>query len=353
VSVVVALAALTAFASPVSANHWCSPSAITYSPKSGYPGDSPEFIYHLENNVADALTVQGFYVQYSWKAPTYDLGPATVPGYGFYPFYDNQILPATAGSYTIAISVDGYAGGDFYATTCYYGPVSFDVLSYSAPTVIASANPTSGAAPLTVSFSATVSNGLAPFTYSWTFGDGVSGSGQTTSHTYTSAGTYTTQVIVTDSRSNTAANSVAVAITAPLSVTVGADVTSGTIPVAVTFGAAVSGGTAPYTFAWDFKDGGSSALQNPTHTFQAAATYVVAVVVTDAAGRSVTRTVTVTANPSPLLGSGQGVPPWALYTVGFVVAAVAIALGIRMRRKKRLRPPERAGTPPPSMPPQS
>jgi uncharacterized repeat protein (TIGR01451 family) len=68
------------------------------------------------------------------------------------------------------------------------------------PTASFTADPTSGEAPLRVSFDATASSdpdGTIE-SYIWDFGDGSTGSGETTSHEYTSAGTYTATLTVTD-----------------------------------------------------------------------------------------------------------------------------------------------------------
>ena len=73
------------------------------------------------------------------------------------------------------------------------------------PTASFTANPSSGQAPLTVSFDATASSDLDGTieSYAWDFGDGSTGSGQTTSHEYTSAGTHTVTLTVTDNDSAT------------------------------------------------------------------------------------------------------------------------------------------------------
>ena len=68
------------------------------------------------------------------------------------------------------------------------------------PTAIASANPTSGPAPLTVAFSSAGSSdpeGHA-LTYSWTFGDGASSSAANPGHTYAQEGPYSARLAVSD-----------------------------------------------------------------------------------------------------------------------------------------------------------
>ena len=86
------------------------------------------------------------------------------------------------------------------------------------PTITsATATPTAGTAPLPVSFSgaATDPEGAA-LSYTWTFGDGGSAAGPTTSHTY-AAGTHTATLTVSDGTTSVAS--------APLTITVGAAAT--------------------------------------------------------------------------------------------------------------------------------
>jgi plastocyanin len=55
-----------------------------------------------------------------------------------------------------------------------------------------------------VSFTCTAAGGVSPYNYSWDFGDGTSGTGSTTTHTYNIIGTYTVVCTVTDSQTTTA-----------------------------------------------------------------------------------------------------------------------------------------------------
>jgi hypothetical protein len=52
------------------------------------------------------------------------------------------------------------------------------------------AKPTSGAAPLAVSFTADPPEGVSGAVYAWQFGDGTSASGQSVSHTFSKPGVY-------------------------------------------------------------------------------------------------------------------------------------------------------------------
>src|SRR5438093_3925177 len=97
----VGLVAILFAAQPVAASHWCMPATINYGPVSGYVGDTTQFSYVLHDNVADALTVNHFYVTYSWSSTQWDLGTASIPGLSSYTFTQSTVLPSSAGSDTI------------------------------------------------------------------------------------------------------------------------------------------------------------------------------------------------------------------------------------------------------------
>ncbi|TMC83224.1 MAG: PKD domain-containing protein, partial [Chloroflexi bacterium] len=170
--------------------------------------------------------------------------------------------------------------------------VMSDVFGTSGVALSASANasPTSGVAPLTVGFTGSASGGTAPYTYSWNFGDGSTVSGQNPSHAYSSGGTFTAKLTVTDGASHTAtANAPAVTVTTvPLTVTAGGNPLAGDAPRPVVFSSSVSGGVAPYSYGWVFGDGSSGTGAAPSHTYSAAGTYTATLTVTDATAKQAT-----------------------------------------------------------------
>jgi PKD repeat protein len=61
-----------------------------------------------------------------------------------------------------------------------------------------------------------------------------------------------------------------------------ASVTSGKVPLKVSFkGSGLDSDGTVSSYIWDFGDGGTSKLQNPTHTYQKSGDYIVSLVVTD------------------------------------------------------------------------
>lgn len=109
---------------------------------------------------------------------------------------------------TYYLVVDGIGKGDLSTGYSDYGSLGEYSLSGTAPTLsglppvaVATATPTSGGVPLTVSFSSAGSydpeNGTLNF--DWDFGDGSAHeSGPNPSHVYTAAGSYVARLLVTD-----------------------------------------------------------------------------------------------------------------------------------------------------------
>lgn len=130
--------------------------------------------------------------------------------------------------------------------------------SNRAPQAIATSTPSAGQPPLSVNFSGSQSSDPDgdPLTYAWDFGDGTTGSGVTTTHTYSSAGVYTARLIVNDGQASSSAsltitvgNSAPVAtITAPVANTTYA---GGNIIVFAGTGSDLEDGTLPASaFEW-------------------------------------------------------------------------------------------------------
>src|SRR4029077_7905254 len=71
------------------------------------------------------------------------------------------------------------------------------------------ANPDTGS---TVNFTASATGGLQPYNYTWSFGDGSKGKGQTTRYVYKVVGNYTVNLTVADTSKQTAKTSQGISI---------------------------------------------------------------------------------------------------------------------------------------------
>ncbi|MBI1923521.1 PKD domain-containing protein [Candidatus Poribacteria bacterium] len=201
-------------------------------------------------------------------------------------------------------------------------------VSNQPPTLSISATPTSGTAPLAVTFTATASDADGTITsYAWDFGDSTSSTEQNPTHTYDKAGAYTAKVTVSDNGGAKATAEIGITVNSnqPPTLTVSATPTTGTAPLTVTFTATAQDpdGTIA-SYAWDFGDSSTSNERNPTHTYQATGAYTAKVTVTDNAGATATAeiTITVTLNQPPTVAvtaepTGGGAP----LTVNFTATA--------------------------------
>lgn len=141
-------------------------------------------------------------------------------------------------------------------------------------TATAAATPTSGAAPLAVSFTGSAANGTPPYTWSWEFGDGsLPATGQNPTHTYVNPGTYQATLTVRDAANATAtSNRLTIQVTGGGGCVVSCSATvpaTGSAGVPVTFQATVtaSGCAAAPTALWSFGDGGTSTSLDTTHVY--------------------------------------------------------------------------------------
>jgi OmpA-OmpF porin, OOP family len=84
----------------------------------------------------------------------------------------------------------------------------------AAPVVRATANPDSGAPPLTVDFRCQATSDAGIKSYSWDFGDGTTSTEQNPRHTYSSAGSYPAKCTATDNNNVTGSASAPVSVAA-------------------------------------------------------------------------------------------------------------------------------------------
>ena len=209
--------------------------------------------------------------------------------------------PYTApGVYTVTLQVSGPGGTHTVTRTNYitvYVPVVADFVGA----------PTSGTRPLTVVFTNTstgsYSNSL------WDFGNGVTSTVNSPTHTYMAAGVYTVTLTVsglggTDTMTRT--NYITVNYIPVVADFVGTP-TSGERPLTAVF---TNNSTGDYTNSlWSFGDGGTSTTTHPTYTYTATGVYTVTLTVSGPGGTdSMTSTNYITVTPASVHANFSATP---------------------------------------------
>lgn len=197
----------------------------------------------------------------------------------------------TPGTYTVTLTVTNAAGSNTLTRSQY-------VTVYESPAADFTANNTSGCFPLRVQFTdiSSPGNGNTNTTWLWDFGNGTTSTLQNPFVTYTTAGSFTVTLRVTNDKGCSRT------ITRPNYITVTNGVTAAftntlpTVcnpPVSISF---TNNSTGPPTlsYQWDFGDGNFSTAASPTHTYTGSSTFNVTLVTTSTAGCTDTARTTIT-----------------------------------------------------------
>ncbi|NKF21911.1 M36 family metallopeptidase [Solimonas marina] len=224
-------------------------------------------------------------------------------GYGW--AVDNVAMTGTSGPVFNSVSADDgeclTPGGTTGGSTTGGGTGATDA------TAALTATPTSGDIPLQVAFDASTSagaDGAAITQYTFVFGDGsdpVTTTSPTLSYTYTAAGTFEAEVVVTDADGHTAESSI-VTIKPTTTIVVGGSdhpvaalvvtPTSGTAPLNVSFDGSrsfSSDGASITGYRWNFGDGSAvvtTTRPTTTHVYTQVGTFTPSLTVTDSEGSS-------------------------------------------------------------------
>jgi PKD repeat protein len=212
-----------------------------------------------------------------------------------------------AGNYTVALTASNDAGSNTTTKTGYI----YVGTTPTKPVANFSAKPTSGKAPLNVTFTDTSTG--TPTKWKWSFGDGASSTLQNPTHKYSKTGKYTVTLTATNAAgSNTATKSNYITVTATSQTPVAAfsaSPTSGKTPLNVAFTDKSTG--SPTKWKWTFGDGTSSTTKNPTHKYSAAGKYTVTLTASNAAGsntKTISSYITVTGTSQTPVADFWGTP---------------------------------------------
>ena len=189
------------------------------------------------------------------------------------------------------------------------------VATASNPVADFTADPPTGVAPVTVSFTDR-SAGTVVY-WSWSFGDGEGSTSQNPSHTYNEIGTYSVTLTVSDGITSSSQSKTITVIHSKSVADFIASPTSGAPPLTVSFTDTSGGGNTGWL--WEFGDGGTSTDQNPIHTYSNPGIYSVTFRTSEPGGISDPRTITVVAY-DPLIH-----PPVANFSVFPMLGLVPFA----------------------------
>ena len=182
----------------------------------------------------------------------------------------------TTGYFTVTLTVSNGLGSNTIAKT------SFVNATYPLPVASFTANTQYGVFPLAVNFTDTTTNN--PTAWLWDFGDGNTSTLQNPSHTYATIGNYTatlTAYNVGGSNTLSQPSFITVVANSPVANFSGTPLT-GNYPLTVNFTDLST--NVPVIWAWTFGDGGTSSLQNPSHTYLASGSFNVSLMVTNSGG---------------------------------------------------------------------
>lgn len=246
---------------------WVGPFAFTTSP---CPQPVASFTFTISNltiNVDASVSTGGFY---SWNFAGQGTAFNPTASFSF----------GAEGIYTITLINSNACGNadTISQTVAICNPLSVSI--------------TNNTLLLSSAFSAVVNSGV-PNSFQWDFGDGFTGNGQFTNHTYASAGIYNVQLIATNACNERDTSMITLQVCDSIS----AGITYTSVGTNFSFNSSGSYGSSSYL--WLFGDGNSDTNSNPSHTYSASGNYVVSLVVGNDCGDLDTAFINVTVCQKP------------------------------------------------------
>lgn len=221
----------------------------------------------------------------------------------------------SGGTYDVSLTASNSAGSDSETKSGY-------ITVYTPCVVDFTATPTSGAVNTEVSFTNTSTGDCG--SWSWIFGDGGTSTAENPTHIYASQGNFTVSLSSSggDGGDDSESKSNYIEIVPPPIADFSCTPLSGNTPLDVSCTNASTGQITSYS--WTFGDGGTSSVENPTHSYTVAGVYTVKLTVTGPGGSDIqTKTDYMTVNEGCVAGfSGSSTTGIAPLAVNFTNEAV-------------------------------
>ncbi|MDD2732810.1 MAG: PKD domain-containing protein [Desulfuromonadaceae bacterium] len=234
---------------------------------------------------------------WAWTVVDYPVGSS-------YTLYDEtsqtaQFIANSSGKYILSL-----VATDSRGNASAYDYVTVDVAVNLPPVAVATADYSSGTAPLAVCFDGSQSSDPenGSLTYSWNLGNaGATGTEATICHTYLTPGEYTVSLMVTDPLNSSDTELLTITVQAPNNPPVinpTATPVAGAAPLEVQFAANATDIEGQLLiYSWDFGDGATSSVSNPEHIYTQAGSYTARITVSDGADSTTTTTI-ITVSPT-------------------------------------------------------
>jgi len=224
----------------------------------------------------------------------------------------NQINPTkiynTPGTYTVSLNAS--AGGGCQGTSTLNNYITIHPKPVAAYTA---ANTFFCQVPATVPFT-NLSTGAT--TYAWNFGNSTGSTQLNPTATYQNTGTFNVRLIATNQFGckDTMLNLAYITVESP-QLTISSNLTDGCLPLTVNFTSNAVFSQPITSWNWNFGNGQTSTLQNPSITFNQIGSYPVTLTVSSANGCSATQTLASNINVA--------IPPVAAYTQNFTTVCAS------------------------------
>lgn len=254
--------------------------ATTITVKINPPSQSVLYAGRKFNLTATATASSNLPITYSWTVGTQ---PVLVGN-------SIDITASAAGTYPVKVVASDSAGASAQATA------SFTVIDAVLSTPVISATALTGfKANQIISFTGSSSDPSGgTVTYAWAFGDGTTGTGATTNHTYNASGSYTVTLTASNDLGTTAKSTYTVNIDLPSAPVLKPTVLTTTVNKVETFSAASTDPNGlPLTYLWNFGDGITANTATATHAYTAAGNYTATVTVSNSNNKSSTGSIVV------------------------------------------------------------